>query len=43
MFVQERCLNAIYLDGDHKYVGYADNSGSHGMVAEATKLQFFNN
>jgi len=43
MFVQEGCLNAIYLDGDDLYVGHADNSGSYGMVAEATKLQFFNN
>ena len=42
-FVQQNCVNAIYLDGDQKYVGYADSSGSYGMVADATKLQFYNN
>jgi uncharacterized protein YigE (DUF2233 family) len=43
MFVQQNCVNAIYLDGG-PYVGYADKSGSYGsLVATATKLQFFNN
>ncbi len=43
LFVQENCLNAVYLDGG-PYVGCEDKDGSHGtMVADATKLQFFNN
>lgn len=43
MFVKEGCQDAIYLDGDRIYVGYADESGSYGMVEDAIKLQFFNN
>lgn len=43
MFVNENCLNAIYLDGG-PYVGYSDDHGQYGiMVPEATKIQFFNN
>lgn len=43
LFIQQNCVNAIYLDGG-PYVGYADKSGSYGtLVPNATKLQFFNN
>ena len=43
MFIQQDCINAIYLGGS-PYVGYSDKSGSYGsLVPTATKLQFFNN
>lgn len=43
MFIQQNCVNAIYLDGG-PYVGYSDKSGSYGTLqTNATKLQFFNN
>ncbi len=43
LFIEENCLNAMYLDGG-PYVGCSDKTTSYGtMVSEATKLQFFNN
>lgn len=43
LFVEENCLNAVYLDGG-PYVGCEDKTASYGsMVSGATKLQFFNN
>ena len=43
LFVNQNCLSAIYLDGG-PYVGCSDKQSTYGtMVANATKLQFFNN
>ena len=43
LFIKEHCSNAIYLDGG-PYVGCSDKKTTYGtMVAEATKLQLFNN
>lgn len=43
LFVNQNCLSAMYLDGG-PYVGCSDKQSTYGtMVANATKLQFFNN
>lgn len=42
-FVQEDCVNAVFLDGGPTYVGYADKLKKYGFQQEAMKIQFFNN
>jgi uncharacterized protein YigE (DUF2233 family) len=42
LFVNQGCIDAIYLDGG-PYVGYADKTTQNGLIAEAMKIQFFNN
>lgn len=43
LFVNEGCVNAIYLDGESLYVGYSNKQSTVGMQPQAMKIQFFNN
>lgn len=42
LFVEKQCVSAMYLDGG-PYVGFCNKDVKYGLVAGATKLQFFNN